>query len=181
MPSPGSQAGPAHHPGPARQGGSLVRHVLRTFRFVALAALVLLGAGVANAGSYTRIQILLPGETAAPGTPSGKTGTPRAQTAGVPNAGSYTRIQILLPGETAAPGTPSGKTGTPRAQTAGVPFTIAVNACDDTWTPVTSVTNVVQILASDASATLPAPASLAAGAASFPVTLTAAGSFPLHA
>src|ERR1051326_3959560 len=144
MPSPGSQAGPAHHQGPARQGGSLVRHVLRTFRFVALAALVLLGAGVANAGSYTR-------------------------------------IQILLPGETAAPGTPSGKTGTPRAQTAGVPFTIAVNACDDTWTPVTSVTNVVQILASDASATLPAPASLAAGAASFTVTLNAAGSFTLYA
>ncbi|HEY6194949.1 MAG TPA: hypothetical protein VI504_07910 [Candidatus Eisenbacteria bacterium] len=121
-----------------------MRHVLRTFRFVALAALVLLGAGVANAGSYTR-------------------------------------IQILLPGETAAPGTPSGKTGTPRAQTAGVPFTIAVNACDDTWTPVTSVTNVVQILASDASATLPAPASLAAGAASFTVTLNAAGSFTLYA
>ena len=33
---------------------------------------------------YTRLQVLLPGETAAPGTPSGKSGTPRAQVAGIP-------------------------------------------------------------------------------------------------
>ena len=35
-----------------------------------------------NAGAFAKLQILLPGETAAPGTASGKTGTPRAQTAG---------------------------------------------------------------------------------------------------
>ena len=35
------------------------------------------------AGSYSRLQVLLPGESPAPGTASGKTGTPRAQTAGV--------------------------------------------------------------------------------------------------
>src|SRR6185369_2857685 len=35
-----------------------------------------------NAGAVTQLQILLPGETAAPGTASGKTGTPTAQTAG---------------------------------------------------------------------------------------------------
>jgi hypothetical protein len=93
------------------------------------------------------------------------------------SAGPYTRLQVLLPGETAAPGTPSGKTGVPRAQTVGVPFTIAVNACDDTWTPVTSVTHTVQVLSSDASATLPAPAQLASGAATFSVTLNASGSF----
>ncbi|UCF04097.1 MAG: hypothetical protein JSV33_09075 [bacterium] len=34
--------------------------------------------------TYTRLQVLLPGETAAPGTPTGKTGAPEAQTAGVP-------------------------------------------------------------------------------------------------
>jgi len=33
---------------------------------------------------YTRLQVLLPGETAAPGTPSGKSGTARAQVVGVP-------------------------------------------------------------------------------------------------
>src|SRR5512146_96681 len=36
------------------------------------------------AGDYTHLQILLPGETAAPGTSTGKMGTPRDQTAGVP-------------------------------------------------------------------------------------------------
>ena len=37
-----------------------------------------------QAQTYTKLQVLLPGETAAPGTPSGKTGAPHAQTAGVP-------------------------------------------------------------------------------------------------
>ncbi len=35
-----------------------------------------------NAGAFTKLQILMPGETAAPGTATGKTGTPSAQTAG---------------------------------------------------------------------------------------------------
>src|SRR5439155_351997 len=35
-----------------------------------------------NAGVATKLQVLLPGETAAPGTPTGKTGTPLVQTAG---------------------------------------------------------------------------------------------------
>jgi hypothetical protein len=43
-----------------------------------------LGPGAALAGPYTRLQVLLPGESAAPGTPTGKSGTPRAQTAGAP-------------------------------------------------------------------------------------------------
>ena len=33
-------------------------------------------------GAFVKLQVLLPGETAAPGTASGKTGTPTAQTAG---------------------------------------------------------------------------------------------------
>src|SRR5882724_9690971 len=35
-----------------------------------------------NAGSFAKLQLLVPGETAAPGTANGKTGTPGAQTAG---------------------------------------------------------------------------------------------------
>src|SRR4029078_1474835 len=35
-----------------------------------------------SAGSFAKLQVLLPGETAAPGTASGKTGTPSAQTRG---------------------------------------------------------------------------------------------------
>jgi hypothetical protein len=41
-------------------------------------------ASAAIAGPYTRLQVLLPGESAAPGTGSGKTGTPTAQVVGVP-------------------------------------------------------------------------------------------------
>src|SRR5204863_1472061 len=35
-----------------------------------------------NAGAFTKMQILVPGETAAPGTANGKGGTPLAQVAG---------------------------------------------------------------------------------------------------
>src|SRR6185295_4687045 len=35
-----------------------------------------------NAGAFVKMQLLVPGETAAPGTATGKTGTPTAQTAG---------------------------------------------------------------------------------------------------
>ncbi|MHB1050004.1 MAG: beta strand repeat-containing protein [Bacteroidota bacterium] len=37
-----------------------------------------------NPGAFTKLQILAPGESAAPGTVSGKTGSPSAQTAGTP-------------------------------------------------------------------------------------------------
>lgn len=96
-------------------------------------------------------------------------------------AGPFTRLQVLLPGETAAPGTPSGKSGTPRAQVAGLPFTVTVRACDDTWATVTTVTHVVKLLASDASATLPANSSLSSGLGTFQVTFNAAGNFQLQA
>ena len=60
---------------------------LRAARAGAFLALVLaaqLNAAPAIAGPFSRLQVLLPGETAAPGTSSGKTGTPSPQTAGVP-------------------------------------------------------------------------------------------------
>src|SRR5690606_22242550 len=37
-----------------------------------------------NAGAFTKMQILVPGETAAPGSATGKTGTPSGQTDGIP-------------------------------------------------------------------------------------------------
>jgi hypothetical protein len=65
----------------------VVRHALRVARPGLCLTLVLaaqLFAGLAIAGPFTQLQVLLPGETAAPGTASGKTGSPKAQTAGVP-------------------------------------------------------------------------------------------------
>src|SRR5947207_6657718 len=96
-------------------------------------------------------------------------------------AGPYTRLQVLLPGESAAPGTGTGKTGSPRSQTVGVPFTVTVRACDAQWNVVPTVTNAIQMLASDASATLPAPAQLQAGVLNATVTLNAGGSFTVYA
>jgi hypothetical protein len=93
----------------------------------------------------------------------------------------YTRLQVLLPGETAAPGTPSGKSGTPRAQVAGIPFTVTVNACNNNWNIVTSISNSIQLTSTDASATLPAPAQLASGTRTFTVTFNAAGTFTIQA
>src|SRR5207248_2932035 len=37
-----------------------------------------------NAGSFAKLQLLVPGENPAPGSATGKTGTPTAQTAGTP-------------------------------------------------------------------------------------------------
>jgi len=96
-------------------------------------------------------------------------------------AGPYSRIQVLVPGETAAPGTATGKTGTPNRQTANVPFSITVRACDSGWNLVPTTTNTIEIQASDASATLPAPAQLVGGTATFQVTFNAGGTFTLLA
>jgi hypothetical protein len=98
---------------------------------------------------------------------------------GTAAAGPFTRLQVLLPGETAAPGTSSGKSGTALAQTVGVPFSVTVRACDNTWALVNTASDVVSLLASDASATLPAPKSLGGGVATFTVTLNAAGTFTI--
>lgn len=96
-------------------------------------------------------------------------------------AGTFSRLQVLLPGESAAPGTASGKTGTPSAQTAGIPFLVTVNACDDAWTVVPSVTHTIRILSSDASASLPAAAQLSNGTGTFLVILNADGNFTIFA
>ncbi len=96
-------------------------------------------------------------------------------------AGPYTRLQVLMPGETAAPGTPSGKSGSPRAQVSGIPFDITVRACDNTWTLVSTVSDVIQITSSDASATLPQPSQLQSGSRTVTVAFNAAGTFNLLA
>ncbi len=63
-----------------RQGHRLIRAGV----WVALVLAAPLLAGFAFAGPFSQLQVLLPGETAAPGSPSGKTGAPSPQTAGIP-------------------------------------------------------------------------------------------------
>ncbi|HTK31300.1 MAG TPA: FlgD immunoglobulin-like domain containing protein [Candidatus Saccharimonadaceae bacterium] len=96
-------------------------------------------------------------------------------------AGPFTRLQVLLPGETAAPGTGSGKTGTPKAQTVGVPFNVTVRACDSSWNLVNTATDVVHLLSSDASATLPGATQLQSGSLVLAATLNAGGTFTFFA
>jgi FlgD Ig-like domain len=96
-------------------------------------------------------------------------------------AGPYSRLQVLLPGESPAPGTGSGKTGTPRAQVVGVPFDVTVRACDNTWNLVNTVTNAIQILSNNGTATLPPNAQLVAGQRVFTVKFNAGGTFNVFA
>jgi len=85
----------------------MVSRALRVVR-VAAALIVMItafGTAVAQAGPYSRLQVLLPGESAAPGTPTGKSGTPNRQTAGVPFSVTVRACDSgwnLVPGTTSA-------------------------------------------------------------------------------
>lgn len=78
---------------------------------------------------------------------------------------SATKLQILLPGETAAPGTPTGKTGTPTTQALYVGFPVTINAVDDTWHVIPTVSGDMIHLSSttDQYTTFPADAALQNG------------------
>ena len=78
-------------------------------------------------------------------------------------ASAFTKLQILAPGETAAPATATGKTGMPTVQAATTPFNVTVNAVDQYWNVVDTVTDTVGITTTDGTATLPANDLLAAG------------------
>lgn len=93
---------------------------------------------------------------------------------------SFQKLQLLVPGETAMPGTLSGKSGTPLDQTVGSAFTVTVHAVDMFWN-VVPVADFVGLTASDANATLPINAALAAGSQTFSVTLNTLGTFTITA
>jgi hypothetical protein len=94
---------------------------------------------------------------------------------------AFTQLQLLVPGESAAPGTGTGKTGTPSSQLAAISFPVTVNAVDNFWNVVNSVSDAVALSASDATATLPAATALAAGTTNLTVAFNANGSFTLTA
>src|SRR5438552_3960098 len=94
---------------------------------------------------------------------------------------AFAKLQLLVPGETAAPATASGKTGTPTASTAATAFNITVNAVDNFWNVVNSITDTVDLSSTDANATLPADAALVSGTRTLSVTFKTAGSQTLTA
>src|SRR5207253_9901204 len=79
----------------------------------------------------------------------------------------------LFPYTTLFRSSSAGKSGTPTTQTAGAAFNLTVNAVDAYWNNV-SATDTVGITSSDANAVLPSNAALAAGSATFSVTLKSA-------
>ncbi|HWQ93032.1 MAG TPA: hypothetical protein VN673_15250, partial [Clostridia bacterium] len=94
-----------------------------------------------------------------------------------------TKLQVLLPGETAAPGTPSGKTGTPTALSAYTFFNVTVNAVDDDWNLVSSVSDTVELTCTDMNAYItPNSISLTGGTGTFAdVYFGTAGNFTFTA
>src|SRR5207253_4594738 len=94
---------------------------------------------------------------------------------------AFAKLQLLVPGETAAPATASGKTGTPTASTAATAFNITLNAVDNFWNVVNTITDTVGIASSDANAGLPANAALVSGTQTLSVTFKTAGTQTLTA
>src|SRR5262245_12358287 len=93
----------------------------------------------------------------------------------VVGTGPFSKLQLLVPGETAAPGTSTGKTGTASGQTVGSSFPITVNAVDAQWNLINSVSDIVGLSSSDATATLPPATALAGGTTNLTVTFNANG------
>ncbi|MFD0779421.1 YDG domain-containing protein [Flavobacterium myungsuense] len=60
--------------------------------------------GVITAGSFVKMQLLLPGETAAPGTPNGKIGTPIAQNTATPFTVTVNAVDAFWNVVSSAPG-----------------------------------------------------------------------------
>jgi len=93
----------------------------------------------------------------------------------------FVKLQVLMPGETAAPYTTTGKTGTPDPQPVGTSFNITVNAVDEVWNVVSSVTDTVDITSSDSSAGLPPDAALVNGTGSFSIYFGQSGTWTVTA
>ena len=88
---------------------------------------------------------------------------------------SLTRLQVLLPGETATPGISPGKTGAVNPILAGTSISVHVNAIDNWWNVISSVTHTVHLSSSDGSASLPPDADLFNGTRQFSATLNGTG------
>src|SRR5438876_181130 len=88
---------------------------------------------------FTKLQLLMPGETAAPGTASGKTGMPNAQTAGTPCTVTVNAVDAYWNKVTTAP------TDTVGITSSGTNATLPANAALSSGTQQFSVTlNTVQ-------------------------------------
>ncbi len=88
---------------------------------------------------------------------------------------NLSKLQVLLPGETATPGIAPGKTGSVGSILAGTSLTLKVNAVDDWWNVISTVSDVVHISSTDPAASLPSNAALFNGTRQFVATLNSTG------
>jgi len=97
------------------------------------------------------------------------------------NPAAFTQLQLLVPGESPAPGTSTGKSGTPTAQVASTGCPVTINAVDDFWNLVNTVSDTVVLTSSDSTASLPLATALANGTTNLMVWLNTTGSFTVTA
>lgn len=95
--------------------------------------------------------------------------------------GSFSKLQVLMPGETGTPGIAPGKTGTVNPILSGTNIAVRVNAIDDWWNVISTVSDEIQISSTDPNGSLPPNASLFNGTRQFPVTLNSTGVYTVSA
>ncbi len=89
--------------------------------------------------------------------------------------GVLSKLQVLLPGETATPGVAPGKSGSVESILAGTSLQVRVNAIDNWWNVISTVSHTVHISSTDPSANLPSDAALYNGTRQFVLTLNSTG------
>ena len=96
-------------------------------------------------GSFAKLQLLMPGETAAPNTPTGKTGTPTAQTAGT----SYTVTVNAVDANWNVVSTNDTVAITSSDSNAALPANAALSAGSKTFTVTNRTVGIWTVTASD--------------------------------
>jgi hypothetical protein len=94
---------------------------------------------------------------------------------------SFKKLQVLLPGETAAPGTATGKTGSPTSVAVNTPVLVTVNAVNNQWFVLSTVSDMVHLTSTDAGAAIDPDAALIQGSQSFNVTFDVPGTYTITA
>jgi hypothetical protein len=95
--------------------------------------------------------------------------------------GSFSKLQVLMPGETGTPGIAPGKTGNVNPILAGTNISVRVNAIDDWWNVISTVSDEIQISSTDPNAGLPPNAPLFNGTRQFTMTLNSTGVYTVSA
>ena len=138
--------------GPDAGGGTLQNYTAAGTRLSLLPTSVL-GSGSQNyfrllKQNFSKLQLLMPGETAAPGTPTGKTGTPTAQQVGVAFTVTVNAVDsqwYLINTATDTVHIDSANVG------AGLPADAALFAGTGTWTVTFGTAGTATVIASDVS------------------------------